>query len=221
MTLQELKAELRHRRVFHLLAAQVVVFSVLTASWYVMKPRKQVSAEEVVPQLDPTLVAVLPFRVDGAHASLEYLSEGMVDLLALRLTGARRAVEPRIAITAWYEDAGEDDERPLAAPTRVGKDLHAGTLVLGSIVGSGDSITVRAALVDVATGQELATAAQAGSAAELPALIDRLAAQALGLEAEAADEGLAALTSSSVMALQAYLDGNAHYRRAHHRPAVG
>src|SRR5687767_14625431 len=136
MTLQELKAELRHRRVFHLLAAQVVVFSVLTASWYVMKPRKQVSAEEVVRKLDPTLVAVLPFRVSGAHVSLEYLSEGMVDLLALRLTGARRAVEPRVAIAAWHEATSGDDEEPLDAPTRVAEQLHASTVVFGSIVGS-------------------------------------------------------------------------------------
>src|SRR5688572_7184979 len=159
MTMQELKAELRRRRVFHLLAAQVVVFSLLTASWYVMKPRKQVSAEEVARTLDPTLVAVLPFRVAGAHVSLEYLSEGMVDLLALRLTGARRAVEPRVAIAAWQQVPGNEEEDLLDASTQVAKQLRASTVVLGSIVGSGDSITVRASLVDVATGQELAQAA--------------------------------------------------------------
>ena len=49
--------------------------------------------------LDPALVAVAPFRIASADPSLHYLREGMLDLLAAKLTGegGLRATEPRLA----------------------------------------------------------------------------------------------------------------------------
>src|SRR5215204_205832 len=47
--------------------------------------------------LDPNLVAVVPFRIAGADPSLAYMREGMLDLLAAKLTGdgGPRAADPR------------------------------------------------------------------------------------------------------------------------------
>ena len=54
-----------------------------------------VAAPEAV-ALDPNLVAVVPFRVRGAAPALGYLREGMIDLVAARLTGegGARAADP-------------------------------------------------------------------------------------------------------------------------------
>jgi len=52
---------------------------------------------------DERAVMILPFRVAGADPDLSYLREGMVDLLAAKLTGdgGPRSVDPRSVISAW------------------------------------------------------------------------------------------------------------------------
>ncbi len=52
--------------------------------------------------LDANVVAVAPFRVTSADPSLGYLREGMVDLLAAKLTGqgGPRAADPRSVLSA-------------------------------------------------------------------------------------------------------------------------
>src|ERR1043166_3131302 len=52
------------------------------------------------PSTDPRLLAICPFTVRG-NPALEFLSEGMVDLLAARLDGAGdlRVVEPRLSLS--------------------------------------------------------------------------------------------------------------------------
>ncbi|MBW3555290.1 MAG: hypothetical protein KY466_17415, partial [Gemmatimonadetes bacterium] len=56
------------------------------------------------PALRSDLVTVVPFRVSGEE--VEYLGEGMVDLLAAKLTGegGLRAVEPRTVLARWEGD---------------------------------------------------------------------------------------------------------------------
>jgi hypothetical protein len=52
--------------------------------------------------IEAAQVAVLPFRAAGIHPDLAYLGEGMVDLLATKLTGESgglRALPPGLA---WY-----------------------------------------------------------------------------------------------------------------------
>jgi serine/threonine-protein kinase len=197
-------------------AAVLVTLLAASGGWYVVKRQTAVRAED----LDPRTVAVLPFRVAGADASLGYLREGMVDLLAVKLTGARRAVDPRTALAAWRSEAGEEADPPLAVAKRVAARLRARTMLVGSVVGSGEGITLNASLIDVPSGRELASGSEAGGADELPELVDRLVATVLSLEAGESEERLAVLTSTSLPALRAYLDGNAHYRRAQYRQAV-
>src|SRR3954447_26101965 len=67
------------------------------------------------PALDPNLVAVLPFRVRGAAPALGYLREGMIDLVAARLTGegGARATDPGSVMAAGRRAAGsEADDLP-------------------------------------------------------------------------------------------------------------
>src|SRR5262249_54915002 len=50
------------------------------------------------------VLAVAPFTLVGADPSLAYLGEGMVDLMAARLSGADgpRAVDARSVLAAWH-----------------------------------------------------------------------------------------------------------------------
>jgi serine/threonine-protein kinase len=165
--------------------------------------------------LDSRVVAVLPFRVAGADPSLGYLREGMVDLLAAKLTGAGglRAAEPRTVLSAWRR-AGGAAERELAEPDALAltSDLGAGRLIQGSLVGSQRRLTLSASLLDVPKGARLAQATVDGPEDSLSVLLDRLAAQLLTATASGAGASPGGL-SNSLPALQAYLDGVAAYRR--------
>jgi tetratricopeptide (TPR) repeat protein len=165
-------------------------------------------------QTDPDLVAVMPFRVAGP--GLEYLREGMVDLLAAKLTGegGPRAVDQRTAMSAWRRAGGSasSDVSGEEAIEAV-QSLGAGRLLLGSIVGTPDRMVFEATVTAVPSGRPVAQARVEGHPDSIHSLVDDLTAQLLARQAGEAEQRLAALTSTSLDALKAYLDGQAAYRR--------
>ena len=64
--------------------------------------------------LDANLVAVLPFRTAGADPSVQYLRQGMVDLMQAKLTGegGPRAADARSVLAAVRDAGGSDDAGP-------------------------------------------------------------------------------------------------------------
>jgi serine/threonine-protein kinase len=169
------------------------------------------------PAPDPSTVAVVPFRVASADPALYYLREGMLDLLAAKLTGegGLRATDPRQLLDAWKKAGGSesaelsrDDDLALA------RRLGAGRLLLGDVVGTPNRIVLTASLLGSTRGDSIAKLSVEGPPDSLAWLVDRLAARLL---AETSSEGSAArasLTSTSLPALRAYLDGQAKMRRA-------
>ena len=146
--------------------------------------------------LDPNVVAVAPFRVTTADPALGYLREGMVDLLAAKLTGqvGPRAVDPRSVLSGWRRASGSDTgELPPEAALTVAERLGAGQLLLGDVVGSPGRISLHALVLAVPGGQTKARASVEGPTDSLAVLVDRLAAQLLTLDA---GEGSSALPRS-------------------------
>ena len=92
-------------------------------------------------------------------------------------------------------------------------------MVEGEIVGTGGRLTVSARMVDVPGGATRARATAEGSADSVTQLVDRLAASLLALGAGEEEQRLATLTSTSLPALRAYLDGEALLRRGAFRDA--
>lgn len=166
--------------------------------------------------LDANLVAVLPFRTAGADPSVQYLRQGMVDLMQAKLTGegGPRAADTR-SVLAAVRDAGGSDTQDLSedAAAGVARKLGAGRVLQGSIVGSPDHLVMNARMVAVPGGRTLAQTSVVGPKDSLFAMIDRLTAQLLALGAGASAAQLSALTTTNLDALRAYLDGVAAYRR--------
>lgn len=190
-------------------AAAVVILAVAGGGWFLGR-------DEPAPELDDNAVAVLPFRVSGADPSLSYLREGVVDLLASKLTGEAgpRAVNPRALLAAWRRAAGSDTEDlPPDEATRLARSLGAGKVLVGDVVGSAGAVTIRAELIDAATGGRT-DAEQTGRAEELTVMVDRLAATLLALEAGEDRRRLDQLTTTSLPAMRAYLQGQVEYRQA-------
>jgi tRNA A-37 threonylcarbamoyl transferase component Bud32/tetratricopeptide (TPR) repeat protein len=167
------------------------------------------------PALDNSVVAVVPFRIASADPSHHYLREGMLDLLAAKLTGegGLRATEPRTLLAAWRGGGGSQSaDLPTDRSLDVAREVGAGRLLLGEVVGTPIRLVLSATLIRVPTGDALARVSVEGAPDSLAWLVDRLAARLL---AEVSGEGAqrtASLTGTSLAALRAYLDGQVKLR---------
>jgi tetratricopeptide (TPR) repeat protein len=200
-------------RTRYLVAGTVLLVTVLSATgWFAI-----MADDAGSDALDDGLVAVLPFRVAGADPSLAYLREGMIDLIA---AGTPRAVDPRTTLAAMRESIGTGADPTLDDARSIATRLLAGTVLLGSVVGSGERITINATLIRTRDGRELGALPITGPVDSLPALVDRVVAALLSLEAGESQQRLDLLTSTSLPALRAYLEGNAYFRRGEYNRAV-
>ncbi|HEU4954776.1 MAG TPA: protein kinase, partial [Gemmatimonadales bacterium] len=148
--------------------AAVVAVVALGLGVLVLRPRPKVA-------LNPDLVAVAPFRVSGAARELGYLREGMIDLVAARLTGegSARAADPRSVMIAWRRAAGSDaDDLTEDAALGVARGVGAGQLLLGGVVGTPGHVALNATLLSVSGGAPRAEARIEGPADSLPRLVD-------------------------------------------------
>jgi TolB-like protein len=176
-----------------------------------------------VPPVSASRLAVLPFAVRGSGA-FSYLAEGMVDLLSRDLDGAGdlRTIDAGTILTAAARTNGDgvlDVERGRTVARRVG----AGLYVLGSVHAVGGRVRIQAALYDGADASAGAQtqAAVEGDSAGLFELVDRLSAQLMVKRGRGPVTRLsetAAITTRSLVALKAYLDGERRLRAASLQP---
>lgn len=193
--------------------AAVAVAAVAGVWWFASRGEATTNTE---------VIAVAPFRVSGADPSLGYLREGLVDLLATKLaTGTMaRAVDPRTLLAAWRKAGAEERDLDPVKAVETARDVGAGQLLVGSVVGDQRRITINAVLVNSGNGDTVTSAEEIGPADSLTALVDRLAAKLLTLRSTEATYRLASATSTSLSALRPYLEGRALFRRARFTEAV-
>jgi serine/threonine-protein kinase len=199
----------------------MALWGVVATGWFLLG-RGDRPGDDPAIAADPNVVAVLPFRVAGADPALHYLREGMLDLLAAKLTGegGPRAVDPRAVMSAWNRAAESSEVDPSDEEARrLGRDLGAAHVLLGGVVGTAGRVVINAALAAVDGEAVIAQASVEGPADSLTALVDELTAQLLAREAGEAPQRLAALTSTSLPALRAYLEGQATYREGRYLEA--
>ena len=171
----------------------------------------------------PSLVAVLPFAVRGP-GDAAWLGQGMVDLLSTGLDGAGelRTVDPRAVLSMAHRVSALALD-PLSGAVAAGR-LGAGRFVLGDVVAAGTHLQLEATLYDGAHPDIAeASATVQGDAAQLFALVDQMATRLLsgaGGEAAGRVPRIAAVTTSSLPALKAYLDGEAALRAGRADSAV-
>ena len=170
----------------------------------------------------PGAVVVLPFEMRGAE-EYAYLGDGMVDLLTTNLDGAGdlRAVDARAVLGTLGEGReGMTTERGDAIARRLGAELY----VLGNIVEAGGRLRVQAALWRRGASQApLAQASAEGAATRLFEVVDEIATELVAGVRTGPGERLvrlAAVSTRSLPALKAYLEGEAHLRAGRADSAV-
>ena len=167
-------------------------------------------------------VAVLPFTVRG-DPRLAYLGEGLVDLLSTKLDGAGaiRTVDPR-ALLHFLARSGlshADAEAGRAAANH----FDAGHYLLGSVLEAAGKLQATATLYRRDDAPETSARAVAASEGDLFELVDELVRQLLASRSVAPGTRLgriAALTTGSLAALRAYLQGERELRAGRYFEAL-
>jgi serine/threonine-protein kinase len=163
-------------------------------------------------------LAVLPFAVHGGRG-LDFLAQGLVDLLSRNLDGAGdlRSVNGATVLAAAHATGSpaEDVEQGRQLARRLG----AGLYVLGSVNAIGDKIRIDASLYDGAPAQPVivSQASESGDTTRLFELVDRLAGDLIVGRRHGPGSRLlqtAAVTTQSLPALKAYLAAEGSLRRA-------
>ncbi|MEZ0335564.1 MAG: protein kinase [Gemmatimonadales bacterium] len=191
------------------IAGAAALIAAVGVGWVAMRP-----ARAVAPAAAET-IAVLPFSATGP--GVEFLGEGMVDLLATNFDGVGgiRTVDPRAAVRHW-QVAGMAPGDRLSHALQVGRDLGAGSVVMGSAVSAGTRVRL-AADVYSTSGTALGREQVEGPADSVLALVDRLSLALLRDVWRSRDPipslDLASLTTDSLAALRAFLQGEQYYRR--------
>ena len=199
------------------------LFGVVSAGWLLFagSPTREVPA--VVDRSGSARIAVLPFSVRGGD-EYGYLGEAMVNLLGTKLDGAGdlRVVDPRALMGALEHQGLYGPIDPARAGAVVGR-FGAGLYVLGNVVEIGGRLHLEAALYDVSQGGEpVATATAEADVDGVFSAIDELASQLLVGRAGSGGHvtGIATVTTSSLPALRAYLEGERAFRSGRFEQAL-
>jgi serine/threonine-protein kinase len=186
----------------------IVAVAVVLAVVFAMRPKRVVvSGAETI--------AVVPFSASGT--GVENLGEGMVDLISGNLDGVGgiRTIESRQVLRAWQRRA-KNGTPSLDDAIAVARSVKAASVLTGSIIATGGKARLTAELYDLA-GKRLARAQIDGPTDSVLVLADGLALAVLH-EIWNSKEPLpsarsSAITSTSMDAIRAYLDGEKWYRR--------
>jgi class 3 adenylate cyclase/tetratricopeptide (TPR) repeat protein len=170
-------------------------------------------------------IAVLPFTVQGE--GLEVWREGMVDLLSTNLDGAGglRSIDSRTVLARWNERVPAGGRADLATALEVGALAGAQFVLLGNAVSQGSEVQLSAQVYDAKDGERLGQGQVIGSPDSVFALVDRLTIEVLravlrGHEEDLPDVNLARVTTTSLPALKAYLEGEVLFRRGDFDAAI-
>jgi tetratricopeptide (TPR) repeat protein len=171
-------------------------------------------------------IAVVPFDVRGSD--LDIWREGMMDLLTNNLdgVGGYRTIDARTVMSRWKNAVGDEEAPDLQTALRAAGATGARYALLGSVVGLGENVRLVANLYDLDTGSEVAQGTAEGPNAEVLTLADDLAVetmrallQAVG-RSGAGDLTAENMTTHSLPALAAFLEGERHYRKGMFAEAV-
>jgi DNA-binding SARP family transcriptional activator/tetratricopeptide (TPR) repeat protein len=160
-------------------------------------------------------ILVAPFRIVGGDASLDYLREGMVELLSTRLAddSAAPTLDAGAVIRAWRRaGVGRSSEPSRDSVVVLAARLGAERVIIGSIVGTARRAVISASVINASSGEVHGEARVEGPVDSLTALVDRLAAQLLASQA-GLQPPLAQRTSASLPALRAFLAASSAYTR--------
>lgn len=209
--------------------AGIISFSLLfgfAGGFVLLNPPADDAGSPAIPASVAPGVAVLPFRAVGPD--MDFWREGIVDLLVPNLDGVAglRAVDPRNVLSRWRRAFGEAADAPdREAALAVAGETGASFAVMGSAVALGGGVVrLTAEVFDARSRESLGRAQVEGAADSILSLVDDLSVEILrtrvlprGTDVPQLD--LRSVTSGSLAAIRAYLEGEQQYRLGNWRAA--
>jgi tetratricopeptide (TPR) repeat protein len=197
----------------------VFAFSLMfgIAGAYVLVRERAMSPPEAIADEAAPGIAVLPFSVRGEE--LEIWREGMVDALSVNLDGATeyRTIPSQTVLARWSESVTGDGTPDMDTQLEIARRSGARYALSGTVLAMGADVRLTAEIVDVQTGESAARAQVEGAADEALGLVDALSIEILRQLVSDPNAGssisLAQVTTSSLEAYRAYLEGESHLRR--------
>jgi DNA-binding SARP family transcriptional activator/TolB-like protein len=163
-------------------------------------------------------VAVFPFTTQDE--ALAIWREGLVSLVSLDLSGVAglRAVDSRALLARWRE-RGMKDPPELAPALELAASVGARYAIVGRVMARGRRVLLTAGVHEVASRQGLGTVRAQGPPDSIFALVDRLTLEILrvivsGTGGELPRVDLSRVSTSSLPALKAYLQGEVCFRKS-------
>jgi tetratricopeptide (TPR) repeat protein len=178
-------------------------------------------------------IAVLPFSVRGE--GLDVWREGMVDLISTNLdqVAGLRAIDSRTVLARWREQVGNNESPDLETALAVARSTRARYALVGSAVSIGRNVRLAADIYQLEPGAGNSGAGPKsvwqgqveGAPDSVMALVDELSIRILGgvLERKEKDTprvNLESITTRSIPALKAYLEGETLLRGSDFTAAV-
>jgi class 3 adenylate cyclase/tetratricopeptide (TPR) repeat protein len=170
-------------------------------------------------------IAVLPFTVNGP--GLDVWREGVIDLVSANIDGAGglRAIDSRTVLARWSEVVQGSETPDLEDALEVGRRTGARYALLGTATELGADVRLVADVYDLTSGRSLGRAQVQGVPDSVYALVDQLSIGVLetvlaGKPEALPQVNLARVTTTSLPALKAYLEGEALYRRSDFDAAI-
>jgi class 3 adenylate cyclase/TolB-like protein len=170
-------------------------------------------------------IAVLPFTVNGP--GLDVWREGVIDLVSANIDGAGglRAIDSRTVLARWNEVIKGSGTPDLEHALEVGRRTGARYALLGSATALGSDVRLVADIYDLASGKSLGQTQVQGAPDSVYSLVDRLSIEVLetvltGKTDVLPQISLARVTTTSLPALKAYLEGETLYRRSDFDAAI-
>jgi serine/threonine-protein kinase len=186
------------------IVAGLSVAALLVAAWALIGNRDGVDPRRSY--------AVVPFDIQTGNSEVQWLRDGSVNMLTLALQQWTdlQVVDYERTLTL-VRDAGMEDRRvDLDGARNVARRGGAGTLVMGQISTTTDSLLVTARVYDVRSGRTINTVNRSAALSADPrGLFEDLASFLLNAAGgpTSASVHIARATTTSITAYRAYLDG--------------
>jgi class 3 adenylate cyclase/tetratricopeptide (TPR) repeat protein len=223
------RGELPHLTWGRALLGGAVAFSLLFGAaglYVVIQDRgRSFSPADAIAEDAATGIAVLPFTTSGP--GLDVWREGVIDLVSTNIDGAAglRAIDSRTVLARWRENVSGTAAPDLETALEIARRTGARYALLGNASALGTDIRLSAEIYDTQTGQPLGQAQVGGAPDSVYALVDRLSIRVLQAivgedHGDLPQVSLARVTTASLPALKAFLEGEGHYRRSDFNAAI-
>jgi tetratricopeptide (TPR) repeat protein len=179
---------------------------------------------------DTNVFVVLPFTV-SAPANLQYLGEGMVELLDMSLDGvgsmrieAAPAARRRLSLEVANEGGARSPAEGIRGARAIALEVGAGRVITGTVTALGSEVRIRAQVYDPINNRPQFTVETRADLKNVEAAVDSLASRILARRLVPANERTRLLAGEyetrSPSALQAFLVARHQWLRGERRVAA-